>query len=353
MVKWKNGSILFSILSLSGGTAFAQGIGGAVLPADPDRFRSEVDAGFIFPEFARFKFGDVRNEFPSAGGQVIEQVFDQRHYKASYYAGARETVRLPWHLCGGPLELSGRFGIYDARRHSSFKENSADPEIYVPYIDGVIRSGLTGGAVVGMFANSEFSLSRSLFSWEVEAGLRAKYCCRGWALMPGLFFTYQRMQQKDFIDTTGSTDPTRMYLMTHINSDHYELGINFRFTRPLFSKVSWLGCISAGGEYVDGHYSGEQRFAGSVFTLAPRQWAFASDHDDKWGVSVGAETGLRLYCSGKMSISVLGNFRYINLMPYVKYPVPVINTQTVTGPARMHFQDQFTFGGELNVSAIF
>lgn len=139
MFKNKCAFILLLILSFLTETALAQGIGGAVLPVRPSRFRSEIDAGFIYLEFAQFKFGDVRDLFPTLGGEVIKEVFNERPYAPSYYLGVREAVKLPGCFLGAPLELNARFGIYNAHHHSSFTENETGPEIYFPYIDGVIR----------------------------------------------------------------------------------------------------------------------------------------------------------------------------------------------------------------------
>jgi hypothetical protein len=353
MALHKSGIISLFILNTLSGIATAQGIGGCVLPADPDQFRSELDAGFIFPQFSRFQFGDVRNVFPVFGGQVLEEVFNERPFAASYYFGARETYKLPWCFFDAPLELSASFDIYNTSHHSDFNENEATPEVYVPYIDGAIRPGLSGGAVVGLFADSNLQLDRKLFAWELDASLRAKYCYNCWALMPGLFFTYQRMQQEDFLDTTLSSDPTQMSLSAHVNSNHYNLGVDFRFSGPLCSNISWLGCLAIGGEFVNGHYEGEQRFAGDVFAIPARQLAAIDSHRNKWGVSIGLETGVRLFCLSKVSLSILGNFRYISALPYVNYPMPVINTLSVTGPAQLDFQYQFTLGGEANLSFVF
>lgn len=339
-------------LCLTMANAYAQAIGGSVLPADPYTFRSELDAGFIYPEFALFKFGDVRETFPLFGGTAIRDVFDKRGYAPSYYLGARETFKLG-SIWKTPIEFSLRGGFYDAHRKSSFTENEVAPEMYFPYIDGAIRPDLTGGAVVGMFANTRAKLGRRLFSYEVEGGLRAIFRASCWAFMPGVYFTYQRMKQKDSVSTSGSGDPTEMLLRASILSDHYNVGGSFRFSGPLCTLISWIGSAEAGAEKVSASYKGSQSFAGPNFNDPLEQSARASDRKDRWGLSVGAETGLCFFPEWKVSLSVLGNFRYIKLLPYVIYPVPIIDTNEVTGPAHLSFQHQFTFGGEVNLSAKF
>lgn len=204
-----------------------------------------------------------------------------------------------------------------------------------------------------MFANSDLKLKRKLFSYEIEADLRISYCYHNWSLMPGIFFTYQRIEQKDSLNTALSYDPTRMTLSGHINSNHCNLGVNFHFTVSHCSRICWLGHISVAGEYVDGRYEGKQTFAGDVFDEPIEQLAEVNNHRHKWGISVGSETGFCFFCNHKASISILGNFRYINKMPYVVYPVPILNTQAVTGPAKLNFQHQLAFGGEINLTVAF
>lgn len=353
MFKCKYVSILLVVSSILTGSAIAEGIGGSVLPVAPDRFRTAFDGGVIFPQFALFKFGDIRNAFPISGGEVIKKVFHQRRYAPSYYAGAREAVKLPLKVFGGPLELNGRFGIYNVHHKYSFSEHEADPEIYVPYIDGVIRPDLTGGAVVGLFANSDLKLKRKQFSYEIEAGLRASYKHHGWSLIPGIFFTYQRMKQSDYLESSLNTDPTKMTLSAHVKSNHYNIAPNFRFTSSLSSIACWLGCVSVGAEYVNGHYNGRQTFAGTAFDESEEQLATVDNKRNRWGVSVATETGVCFFCNRRASLSILGNFRYINVLPYVKYPVPILNSQAVTGAARIKFQNQFTFGVIANLSIVF
>jgi len=351
MSKANFGLTAFSFVALSG-VALAQGVDGTALPVELGKFRTEFEGGFIYPQFAQFKFGDVRDTFPSLGGTVIRNAFDDRPYAISYYAGAREGFRLPCTLKDGPLEFNLRFGIYDAKHHSRFSENDETPEVYVPYIDGVVRPDLNGGAVVGLFANSLQKLHRKLFSYEIEGGLRACYSPNNWKLMPGIYFTYQRMQQKDYLNTSVISDPTSMTLSAHINSNQYDAGLNFRFSSPL-RTFSWLGGFSVGAEFSDARYHGRQTFAGSVFDLPEEQLAVRHNDNHHWGVSTALETGLGILCNRKVSLSILGNARYISNFPYVKYPVPIIDTNTVTGPAKLKFQGQWSFGGDLNISIIF
>lgn len=40
-------------------------------------------------------------------------------------------------------------------------------------------------------------------------------------------------------------------------------------------------------------------------------------------------------------------------MSYVQYPVLIIDTSDVTGPANIQFQIQLTFGGEVNLGIKF
>lgn len=371
---------LIGLLSLGilTGSLSAQGIGGTVLPTNsdrfqskiekeqaskeknataqpinPNRFRSEFDVGFIYPQFSTFKFADVRNVFPVIGGEVIREVFNERHYEPSYYVGARQAFKLRDSFLGGVPELNLNFGLYNTHHHSSFSDNEITPEIYVPYIDANIRPNLRGGAVVGLFADSDLQLKRKLSSYDLDAVLRLSYKCKNWFFMPGIFFTYKRLQQKDSLLTTGSFDPTQMTLSAKVNSNHFDIGGNLRFTSPLTAIISWLGCVALAGEYTDAHYSGRQTFTGSTFDEPDELLATVRDHRHKWGISVGAETGFGFFCSHRICFSILGNIRYNNVMPYVKYPVPVVNTLTVTGPAHLKFQKQMTYGGEFNLSIVY
>ena len=349
-------SIILLCLSLSG-TVIGQGTGGPVLSSSPSKFRFEFDAGVAVPEFARFKFGDVRDAFPVTGGQIIEEVFNERPYSSSYYLGARGSYGLSRCVWWTPSEIYGRFGTYNANHRSSFSEHlpngvEFEPVIYVPYIDGIIRPTLAGGAVVALFQDSDLQLRRKLVSYEIEAGIRNRYYYRCLSLLPGLFFTYYRMQQRDFLETFNSIDPTKMKMLSHLNSNNYVLGGNFHFEIPLY-KFIWLGTVSAGAEYSSASYKGEQRFAGNVFNTPAEELALVSNNKRKWGSAFGGETGLRLACLYGISISVLGNVHYTHVMPYVEYPVPIINTPAVTGPAKIQFQTQLTYGGEVNLSVMF
>jgi hypothetical protein len=378
MCNYKQALIFLFSLGLLG-TGCAQGLGGTVLPTNSDQyvsemdqdtshhnkknttvqpikfhqFRSEIDVGFIYPEFSRFKFGDVRNVFPDLGGEIIKDAFNERHYAPSYYVGAREAIKLSNDFLGGVPELNLSFGLYNAKRHSRFIEDEITPEVYVPYIDGNIRPDLSGGSVVGLFADSDLRLTRKLFSYDLEAGFRTSYKVNKWFVMPGIFFNYKRMQQEDHLITSNTIDPAQMTLSSHVNSNHYDVGGNFRFTSPLTANISWLGCVAIAAEYADAHYSGRQTFTGDVFDEANEQLATVKDSRHKWGFTFGAETGFGIFCSHRISFSILGNMKYINVMPYVNYPVPIINTEDVNGPAHLGFQKQLTFGAEANLSFVF
>ncbi|WP_164125632.1 hypothetical protein, partial [Stenotrophomonas maltophilia] len=67
----------------------------------------------------------------------------------------------------------------------------------VPFIDGVIRPGISGGAVVGLFGPRSIALDRSQQRLGLDLGVRQTYDLGGFKVMPGVFVAYQTINQRD------------------------------------------------------------------------------------------------------------------------------------------------------------
>jgi hypothetical protein len=336
---------------LASAPAFAQGFGGTTLPAEPGMWRFEVDGGFSIVRFSQFTYGDFRAGFPAGGSPFIRSVFDNGRDGPAYNVGGRAAYGTAMTLFGAPVEVFGRFHYFQATSNTNGSETGAGA-IFVPYIDGLVRTTLVGGSVVGLFGDSHNSLQRRLTGWEGEFGARLHFVADGFRVSPGLFFDYQRLEQRDLVTTFVATDPPQHALSAVINSNHYRLGATIRVSRPVWFE--WLvltGNVAGGVDFVQARYRGSQTFGPSGIFNEPFEInAVASDSKSKIGGFAAFEGGAIFVIAEGVSLSVLGHVRYVSAVPRVIYPTPITGTTRVDGPARLGFQDMLMYGGMVNFS---
>lgn len=327
-----------------------ESIGGPLWSTNPCRGRVEVEGGALFPRLAPFTYGLTEDLV-----QNPEDYITNHPTQGSGYVNARGSYGLPCSRIDFPLEIYGCAGIYRAEYRATYDNDSSVDGFFVfePRIDG--NNGV--GLGPEFLAIPHSSLGRTLLVGNAEAGIRQRFCRGCCSFFPGIFVLYQRMQQNDQLKTSSTLtnlNPGSYYmkLASHTNSDRYGAGINFHFSRPLFSSCSCLtGTVSVSGEWMSALYHGRQTYdnhynSGAHLNLS----AFARDQKYHVGFSTGAELGARLFVIRTLNVSLLGNVRYTTLMPYVNYHNQADNLDV---PASLAFTKQLTYGGVVNLSLSF
>ncbi|MBL8567487.1 MAG: hypothetical protein JNK84_00230 [Phreatobacter sp.] len=309
---------------------------------DPSNWIIEGGTTAYATQLPPMKFGRNMSAFPVQGGADRGSYTPDRRF--AFGAGVDLTVAYRLGGFAQATEIYAKGSYFGTDQWDGLRSNTA----MTPFIDGIIRPGITGGAVVGLFGSRSNDLTRTQHRLGLDLGVRRTYDMGGFTLTPGLFVGYQNLSHRDQILEVGS-DPRSMTLTTNMRGNYWRIGATLGGSMPVTPLISLFGNASVSLDFLSASFASMQTYTGTFFP-PPTNVAVAGGSLTRTTWRAGGEAGVLFGSTTPWSVRISGTVEYIAATPSVVYPSFIALSQSVSGPAFLSTASQLNLGLRTAVS---
>lgn len=332
-----------ALATVAVGSACAADIGASPLVReDVSNWFVEGGVAAYAIQFPAMNFGRNMSTFPISNGVDRGRFGPGSQYGAG--VGLDATIGYRLLNFAAPTEIYAKVSYLRAGTPDSLPSNVA----MVPFIDGIIRPGISGGGVVGLFGSSGITIDRSQQRIGLDLGFRQTYNMGGYTLTPGLFVGYQAINNRDRIAATGS-DPQTMNLRSDVDGHYWRFGASLGASVPIIQQISLFGNGSVSLDLLSANLNASQSFTGTFFP-PPTNVASASDRLTRTTWRATGELGVLYTSQSAWSLRVSALAEYVGAVPNPVYPTFIAGSRAVSGSTRLSTDSQFNLGGRVAVA---
>jgi outer membrane protein OmpA-like peptidoglycan-associated protein len=336
--------------------AEAQMSGGPVTMAPPGGFSVDGAIGGGLSTMTKFEFGLAGAATPSgtngspavrnrSGGQDATMIIPT--IAGSYGLGT---------VMGMAADVYARYNYQDITQNLHAPANSSGS--FLPTVSGGASGGFFGSFLT---MSAPTDVARKQNNHDIELGGRVETAAGPFALRPGAFFSYNRLNQRDTITNIGNNDVAGWLEQSNVHSNYYRFGLGLGADMGLpFPGLTWINYGSASLDVVRSHFDAAERFV-CTDCPPPAPGNAASGSKSGIGTHLNVYTGLRHEEGPSFSEFLVVGAQYISNVPYIVYPTlgsggilgTGLSTTNANGPSHLANTHQINYGIMLGLNARF